>query len=170
MKGTEQADELCCVSGVSWVAWSGADDVGIRDCTIYLEVPMSVRLSLTLLTAAAVACGGDKPDTGSDGSADLVGSWARNEPLVVDGVDGQVVWTGQADGTCGVELSTSMGNLEFSGTYTASGGTFTMSDERCGAGTGTYTYVLSGDQVSFTLVDDPCTDRADTLVADWTRE
>ena len=94
----------------------------------------------------------------------------RNDPLVIDGVEGQVVWTGAADGTCGVELTSSMGELAFSGTYTASAGTFTMSDERCDAGTGTYTYVIAGDQLTFTLVDDPCDDRVDTLTTDWTRQ
>ena len=60
-------------------------------------------------------------------------------------------------------------NVDFTGSYTAAAGAFTMVDDQCSAGEGQYSYVLVGDQLTFTLIDDPCETRREILASSWTR-
>ena len=117
--------------------------------------------------------GSDGTADGSDGTADpaaLVGSWSRDEPWDIDGVTLSVVWTGNDDGTCQVELTSTEFVDTFDCAYTAEAGEFSITDDGCEGDLGRYTYTLEGDALSFTLIDDPCEDRSGALASTWNRD
>ena len=58
----------------------------------------------------------------------------------------------------------------FGCTYTAVDGEFTIEDVECTEGVGRYTYSLTGDTLSFSLVADRCEDRGLALASSWSRE
>ena len=110
-------------------------------------------------------------DTAGDGDepGDFVGAWTRDAPLDLDGQPAGVVWTGNEDGSCRVELTMDNMVFDFSCTYVATADTFTMNDVECMDGEGSYTYVMSGDTLTLTLVEDPCETRREALASTWTR-
>ena len=115
------------------------------------------------------ADGADGTD-GTDGTDSLVGRWERDEPFdLEEGLMGDLAWTGSDDGSCEVELQTDEFTEAFACTYTAEAGDFTMQDDGCPGDVGRYTYSVSGDALTFTLVDDPCEDRVVALSSSWTR-
>ena len=74
------------------------------------------------------------------------------------------------DGTC--TIGSAEEDDSWSCEYSADGVNFSMTDEGCdgdGEGAGTYTYTIAQDILTFSLVDDPCTDRVMGLVGDWDR-
>ena len=119
--------------------------------------------------------GGDGAADGSSGgdSSDpdaLLGSWRRDEAFEVEEFVADVVWTGEADGVCSVELISDDLREIFVCEYTADGDAFTITDDECDGVTGRYTFAISGDALSFTLVDDLCEDRSVAIATTWTRE
>ena len=128
-------------------------------------------LMLTLLLTGCSGCGNEDSDSanGSGTSGDLVDSWKRDANVTIDGMDVEVYWEGFADASCHVEMVSTNITVEFDGSYTASGGEFTMVDQQCTVGEGSYSYSLVGDQVTFTLIDDPCETRRELLASSWTR-
>ena len=113
--------------------------------------------------------GSDGTTDGDDDPADFVGAWTRDDPLDLDGQPAGVVWTGNEDGSCRVELTVADMVFDFACTYEATANTFTMNDVECMDGEGSYTYVMSGDTLTLTLVEDPCETRREALASTWTR-
>ena len=113
--------------------------------------------------------GSDGAADGDDDPADFVGAWNRDEPLDIDGEATDVEWTANADGSCQVVLSQARMVFEFACSYAVSTGNFTIDDVECSEGEGSYTYVLSGDQLTFPLVEAPCDTRREALASNWTR-
>ena len=130
---------------------------------------MTLRTSHLIIALFVAGCSGSDNKDSGDSVNELVDIWSRDANVSIDGSDAAVLWTGNADGSCDVEMSSSTLTVAFSGTYTASGGDFTMVDEQCSAGTGSYSYTLVGDQLSLTLIDDPCETRREILASSWTR-
>ena len=125
--------------------------------------------SATTGTDTGVWGEGDGTD-GTDGTDSLVGRWERDEPFdLEDGLMGDVAWTGSDDGSCEVELQTDEFTEAFACTYTEEAGDFTIQDDGCPGDVGRYTYSVSGDALTFTLVNDPCEERAVALSSSWTR-
>jgi hypothetical protein len=125
-------------------------------------------------TDTGVWSGGDGTDgaDGTDGTTDgdsLVGRWQRDEPFDFGDFVATVIWTGSDDGGCEVELQADGFAEAFDCTYTAEAGDFTMQDDGCPGDVGRYTYSVSGDTLTLSLVDDPCEERSDALPATWTR-
>ena len=113
-----------------------------------------VAVTAAAMGAAVGSSGGDSGDPDA-----LLGSWRRDEAFEVDEFVADVVWTGEADGVCSVELISDELREIFVCEYTVDGDAFTITDDECDGVTGRYTFAISGDALSFTLVDDPCEDR-----------
>ncbi len=75
-------------------------------------------------------------------------------------------WTGDADGTCEVAI-TEYPDQGIDCTWTGDGSTFAIQDVDCGPDFGTYAYVIDSAAVTFTLSDDPCSERADIMIGTW---
>ncbi len=106
----------------------------------------------------------------ADATDSLVGRWERDEPFDFgEGFVADLAWTGSDDGNCRVEFQTDEFAETFACTYTAEAGDFTITDDGCVGDVGRYTYSVSGDTVTFTLLDDPCEERSESLPTTWTR-
>jgi len=110
--------------------------------------------------------GGD--DGATDSGAELVGAWSRDEPLRMDGEEVDAIWTAREDGSCTVELIFDGFSDQFRCDYTAAEGVFTMTDDECREA-GSYTYTVSGDALSFALIEDGCEERGSALSSAWSR-
>lgn len=135
-------------------------------------------LPLLILTACPPADPGDdtapEGDTDADTDADtdpaldpdILGSWSRvyeEPPYSVT-----VTWTGDANGDCEVMID-EMTKKALPCTFTADGSTFAIQDPECRDTVGSYSYVIAGQVVTFTTLDEACADRGGIIQGDWTR-
>ena len=81
-----------------------------------------------------------------------------------------VTWTGNIDGSCDVLMEAGPKQIGFLCTYTADGAQFTIDNDDCHELTGVYSYTISEPVLSFTLIDDGCEGRAESIPGDWTRQ
>ena len=129
---------------------------------------MRLVMMFTFLMGCPSSDGGDDS---APSAGELVGAWIRAMPILVNAVEGNVEWVAVEDGTCQVSLHTDTGvSDEFACTYTAVDGVMHFDDEQCGNGEGEYTYVIGADGVlTFSLVQDPCSVRSQSIASDWLR-
>ena len=73
--------------------------------------------------------------------------------------NGEWSWEFKADGTF---LSSGPIGSE-TGTYQVNGNQVTIACECCGDAMGTYTWAFDGSELSFTAVEDPCSNRSDVV-------
>jgi hypothetical protein len=80
--------------------------------------------------------------------------------------------TFNADGTRTVEVPAA--SITINETYTLEGDTLTITggadDAFCMGAPGVYTVADAGDSVTFTVVNDPCEQRATSMAATWTKK
>ena len=115
-----------------------------------------------LLSSLTWNCGDDN-GPGPAPSDSIVGSWEHG--VAADGL----TWT-----LCvldsGVFEATDEHDHVTAGTYSTSGNEITFVDGACGEGVeGSYTFSISGDELTLTLVSDECEDRLEVIVGTWTR-
>ena len=135
-----------------------------------------IKLVAILGIATLTGCGVSSETTSTTSTTtinvdDILGSWERelsfpgepgSETIVIDFID---------DGTCTIGVIEE-GEESWSCEYSADGVNFTITDAGCDGdslGEGSYTYTITQDILTFSLVSDPCEDRVMGLTGDWDR-